>query len=175
MFKRNDLIGIISVFRQEVRPFTSQQVELLTSFAHQAVIAIENTELLSELRQRSVELGRSVEELQQERNNKLMNLEAMAASIGHEVRQPLAAIVSNVGAALRFLGHTPPNLEEVRLALKRMVTDSHRVSQVFENMRALFGKVDPGQELIDVKQLALDVLDDLRDELKTIILQRKSN
>ncbi|HLN10565.1 MAG TPA: GAF domain-containing protein, partial [Xanthobacteraceae bacterium] len=63
MLKENELIGAFSLSRQEVRPFTDKQIALVTSFASQAVIAIENTRLLSELRQRTDELGHSVEEL----------------------------------------------------------------------------------------------------------------
>ena len=86
MLKENELIGAFAMARQDVRPFTDKQIELVTNFAAQAVIAIENARLLTELHQRTDELSRSVGELRalgevSQAVNSTLDLETVLATI----------------------------------------------------------------------------------------------
>jgi signal transduction histidine kinase len=112
--------------------------------------------------------------LERERDNKMMNLEAITASIAHEVKQPLAAIVTNGSAALRWLGRTPPDHDEVRAALGRMIDDGRRASDVIDGIRTLFRKGHQGRQQVDVNEIVRAVLQSLGGELKDHGVENRS-
>ena len=95
-----------------------------------------------------------------------MNIDAITSAIVHEVRQPLAAIATNGSAGMRWLTKTPPDFDEVRAAMTRIVRDSYRASQVLESIRALFKSADLEAQPVDLNGIALGALDVLRGELK---------
>src|SRR5262249_8403795 len=74
-------------------------------------------------------------------------------------------IATNGSAALRFLEHMPPNIERVRSALNRMIGGCDHASQIFDNIRALFGKGDAGYEPIDVNDLIQGVPSTVQGDL----------
>jgi PAS domain S-box-containing protein len=91
----------------------------------------------------------------------------MSASIAHEVNQPLAAIVANGNAGLRWLANAAPDLDEVRATLKRIVNDGHRAGKVISGVRTLFKKNVQARRPIDVNDLMREVLTLERGELES--------
>jgi signal transduction histidine kinase len=81
---------------------------------------------------------------------RVTTLGELTASIAHEVNQPLAAIVTNGEASLRFLGRAPPHLDEVRDALRRMIGDGKRASEIVQRIRALIRKTEPQSAPVDL-------------------------
>jgi PAS domain S-box-containing protein len=89
----------------------------------------------------------------------------MSASIAHEINQPLAAIVANGNAGLRWLANAAPDLDEVRATLKRIVSDGHRAGKVISGVRTLFKKNAQVRAPVDVNDLVREVLSLVRGEL----------
>jgi len=92
---------------------------------------------------------------------------AMTASIAHELRQPLAAIVTNGNAGLRWLDRPSPDLSEVRSALQRMVTEGHRASEIISSIRAMFSKEQQQRKPVSADDLIREVLSTLLGDLKS--------
>ncbi len=96
----------------------------------------------------------------------LTTMGEMAASIAHELNQPLAAIVTNGNAGLRWLANATPDLDEVRAALKRIVSDGHRSSQVIGTIRSMFKKGGQNKAPFDVNELLQEVIGLMQGELQ---------
>lgn len=121
--------------------------------------------LLAETMRLYVRLARSNAHLERERNNKLMNMQALASSISHELRQPLGAIMLNSEIVSLSISRQPPDLATAASALNSVTSSSERATQVLESVRILFGKDTGQQEVIDVNEAVHGVLRILRDEL----------
>jgi signal transduction histidine kinase len=96
--------------------------------------------------------------------NRLATAGQLSASIAHEVNQPLAGIVANAQAALRWLEKA--NVGEVREGLKRIVSEGHRASDIITNLRAMFKSDVQEKALVDINKLVLSVLALVRIDLQ---------
>lgn len=120
--------------------------------------------LLAEMTRLYGRIARSNRALKRERDNKLMNMEAIIASIRHEVRQPLTTIVAHAETAMELLGRDRPDIEEARSDLNEIVNQSQVASDVFENLRLLFARAD-ARDRVDMNEVAREALSMLRAEL----------
>ena len=90
----------------------------------------------------------------------------MSASIAHEVRQPLAAIVAFGTASLRWLSNKPPDLDEAKKALQSVVDESHRAGDVIQSVRAIFNNDVAPKAPVEVNNVIRKVLDLVASEIK---------
>ncbi|MEH2513537.1 PAS domain S-box-containing protein [Nitrobacteraceae bacterium AZCC 1564] len=96
---------------------------------------------------------------------RITTLGELTASIAHEVNQPITGVVTNAAAALRWLGAEPPNLDEVREMLGRIVKDGGRAGDVIHRIRALIKKAPPRMAPLDINETVRDVVALTRSEL----------
>jgi PAS domain S-box-containing protein len=98
---------------------------------------------------------------------------AMTASIAHEIRQPLAAIMTNADAGLRWIGQTPPNIAETQHALERILSETRRTDDVVGSIRAMFKSEAASRNSVDLNELIEEVLTLTKGDLeKSAIIVR---
>jgi C4-dicarboxylate-specific signal transduction histidine kinase len=156
LLRKGTPVGVILIRRMQVRPFRDKQIALLEAFADQAVIAIENVRLFDAEKQRTISLAHA---------NRVATMGHLAASIAHEVAQPIAAVVTTADAALRWLGAQPPDLGEIRQALDNIMKNGNRASAVIGRIRGLIKKAPPRRDPLDINQAIVDATTLTRSEL----------
>src|SRR5271165_7032323 len=109
-----------------------------------------------ELHQKEVSLREAQTELAHV--SRVTTLGELAASIAHEVNQPLAGIATNASACLRWLAGELPNLDEAREAIRRIIRDGNRAGDVVSRMRALFKKACTAMEWLDINEAIEEVV-----------------
>jgi len=99
--------------------------------------------------------------------NRVTTMGQLAASISHEVMQPIAAAITNARAALRLLGSQPPDVEQVRQALGRIVDEGNRATNVVDRIRALIKKAPPRKDDLKINEAVLEVVALTQGEVAT--------
>ena len=123
--------------------------------------------LLYEITTLYAQLLRAVLAQRREREARLMTGDAVSASIAHEVKQPLAAIIASANAGLNWLDRVEPDLDEVRDALRLVATAGHRADAVIENIRAHFKTGARTRTSLDIDDVIQEALAVVRDQLQT--------
>jgi C4-dicarboxylate-specific signal transduction histidine kinase len=123
---------------------------------------------LAEAREREAAEQAHVSAMQAElaRVARLTTMGEMTASIAHEINQPLAAVVNNANAGLRWLDRQPPNIERTRSILTRIINDGGRASEVIASIRAMLTKGSQSRAQLDINDLIRDVMTLVGGEIK---------
>jgi C4-dicarboxylate-specific signal transduction histidine kinase len=149
LLKDNEIVGIISLARKQVQPFTDKQISLFRDFAAQATIALESTRRERQYREAQMALAHA---------NRVATMGQLTASITHEVNQPITAAVTYALAARRFLSADPPNFREVDDALSLILKEGNRAGEVVERVRALVKKVPARKDAVAIDDAILEVI-----------------
>ncbi len=150
LLEDKEIVGMISLGRKQVQPFTDKQISLFGDFAAQATIALESTRRERQYRELQMALAHA---------NRITTMGQLTASIVHEVKQPITATATNAEAALRWLDRQPPNLDEARQTLADIVKDSHRAGDVIDRMRDLIKKAPPRKDRVEINGAIREVIE----------------
>jgi GAF domain-containing protein len=163
----DEAIGFILIRRAEVRPFTERQIELVNTFADQAVIAIENTRLFEEVQARTRELAKTIEDLEIASQHK----NQFVANMSHELRTPLAAILGY--AELIQEGFYEPQGPKSLDALTRIRSNGKHLLGLINTVLDI-AKIESGQFTLNMAEYAIEsVVETVRAATESLAQNKK--
>jgi signal transduction histidine kinase len=145
-----EVIAVIEFFMKEPQDEDERLVKVITAVAAQLDLAIERKLAEEQLRLTQSELAHV---------SRVTTMGELAASIAHEVNQPLGAIVGNADICLQWLGGDQPDLVQLREAIEDIASDGRRASEVIARIRSLVKKKAPEKAALDLSDVAREVLD----------------
>jgi len=148
-------IGGFMVYSDEPEAFDEKETDLLVQAADDLMHGIALLRTKMERKSAEEALKKTEEELA--RVARVTAMGELTASIAHEVNQPLAAVVTNGNASLRWLSNDPPNFDEARQALRNIVRDGTRASDVIARIRAVLKKSEPAALHLDLNELIREI------------------
>jgi C4-dicarboxylate-specific signal transduction histidine kinase len=98
------------------------------------------------------------------RVNRVTTMGELAASLAHELSQPISGAMTNANVGLRKLGSDSPNLDEMRMVFSRIVRDAQRATEIIRRIRSQFEKDAPNREILDINEIIPETIALLRDE-----------
>jgi C4-dicarboxylate-specific signal transduction histidine kinase len=149
LMSKATVIGAVTVSKTRVQPFTEKEIEMVADFAAQASIALETTRRERQYREVQMHLAHA---------NRVATIGQLSASIAHELKQPLSAVVTNGGATLRWLARNQPEIEEAKQAVKRIIKDANRASEVLSRIHRLVKKERLRTDTLNVNDAILEVI-----------------
>jgi signal transduction histidine kinase len=164
------VIATFAMYFREPRSPSPRDQQIVAQITHLAGIAIQRKLDEDKLRESENRRERAEEALHRAQAElahvtRLTTLGQLAASIAHEVNQPLAAIVADANASLNWLAAAEPELERVRETLTAIATDGHRAADVIQRIRQLATKTEPRKARLDVDDVLRDVVALVRAEV----------
>jgi PAS domain S-box-containing protein len=152
---RGKVLGSFGMYYREPRSPREEEIRLTEVATHIAGIAIERRRAEEELRRTQAELAHV---------SRVMTMGELAASIAHEVNQPLGAIVGNADICLNWLSNGRPDFDQLREALADISNDGRRASEVVARIRSLVKKSAPQKTRLDLNEVVGEVLALVRHE-----------
>jgi PAS domain S-box-containing protein len=158
-------LGALTLYGPRETATAARRREALVQFAHLATIAVEREHDVTERRASEARLRQMQDELAHV--TRVSTLGELTASIAHELNQPLTGIVVGASTCMRWLGHSPPRIDEALESAQRIRRDGQRAGEVIARLRDLFQKDDSGpMGPVDVNQTVQEVLVLTRSELQ---------